>query len=376
MFEIKNRRIVQETPTNFEWPEYKNDRERIKFFSEKFKNTSIEDAFTSTYGVKIQLHPSIAEIINDTPMEVSVGEIIKVKLVSVNKEGVTLSYGNVKENIICRNNLWKYARFQGNFSPIDLEAKIISTDKKQTIVDIIEPLYDDWRNEIINFPQWQNNMEEDQSTLVKDLKLIKGGYICKVDVPNIHKFVGEPYYVDAFIPGSQIVLNIENKFEKWEGASVRAFVTNFMPSPSNPTKQVAVCSVKRYLQHIGNINMYNLFSHYAEGQDGTDYWKNFTKEPITGIVTGIINSSEKCGVFVELPLYNITGMIPMSATDIVKFAPQTSIMVNVVGFNLPSYYNDTVGQVQHTPPYIVDKNGVGQKIMVKCDLKPVLKLVQ
>lgn len=374
MLSLNHQRIVQAMPDNFDWPLYHNDRERIKANSKQFQNTPIEEAFATVYGTRVYLNPEVSNIINDTPTEVSVGEIIKVRLLEVNRDGVILGCGNIKENIVCRNNLFKYKQFQGRFEPVTIDAKIVSTDKKQTIVDIIEPFFDKWKEEIVNTPHWQNNMEEDQSTLVKDHRLIKGGYVCKVDVPTVHKFIGEPYYVDAFTPGSQIVLNIENNFEKWEGKIVRAFVTNFMPSPSNPAKQIAVCSVKKYLQHIGNVNMYNLFSHYTEGLDGTDFWKEFTKKPISGIVTGIINSSEKCGVFVEIPEYHITGMIPMQPQEIVKYAPKTQVLVNIVGFNLPSYYNDAVGQVQHSSPYILETNNKDQKIMVRCDLKPVLKL--
>lgn len=376
MLEIKNQKIIQATPNNFEWPLWETDKARIKQNTLQFQNTPIEEAFNLIYGTTIHLSESISEVINNTPTDAKVGDIISVKLLGVNKDNVVIGLGNVKENIVCRNNLYKYGKFRGNFEPVDLKVKIVSVDKKQTVVDIMEPLYEQWRNEVINYPQWQNNMDEDQSTVIKDLHLIKGGYICKVDIPVIHKFLGEPYYVDAFIPGSQIVLNIEKDFEKWEGKAVRGFVTNFMPSPSNPLKLVAVCSVKRYLQHIGNLNMYNLFCHYVEGQGGTDFWKEFVKKPISGVVTGIINSSEKCGVFVEIPEYHMTGMILMKSNEIVKYAPKTQILVNMIGFNLPSYYNDVMEQVQHYSPYILDTNNKDQRIMVKCDLKPILKLAE
>jgi hypothetical protein len=47
------------------------------------------------------------------------------------------------------------------------------------------------------------------------LKLSNGGFIGKALVPAVSDFIGEPYYVDAFIPGSQIVLNIESDFSRW-----------------------------------------------------------------------------------------------------------------------------------------------------------------
>lgn len=368
---IRQQKIIQDEPTNFVWPEFKNEQERIRFYSEKFKDTTFEDAFSEVYGEKIKIKDTLSTIaINALPYEVSVGELIDVSLIAVTKDNVTIDAFNVKENIVCKNNLYKYKKFQKPFEPIAMQAKVIKKDSKQVIVDLIEPIYDVWKEQIALNPIFQYDTKEYKSTIATNLHLINGGYTCKVNVPNVSDFVEDDYFVDAFIPGSQIVLNIETDFSRWEGKTVPVFVTNFMPSPLNPNKMVAVCSAKRYLQHCGNINMINIFKHYTED---TDWWKTFTKTPLQGVVTGVINSSKKCGVFVEIPTYNITGMIMMKPQDIVKYAPQMKIMVNIEGFDLPTYYNDEVGQIQHGLPYVFKE---GTNILERCDLKPILKIVE
>jgi len=361
-------------PTEIEWPQYHSEQERIKLFSEKFKNTPLEDAFSEVYGVKINItNDEDKDIINSLPREVELGETIAVRILSVGKESIGIDAYNVKENIVCKNNLYKYKKFQSPLhEPIEWSAKVIKKDNKQVIVDIMEPMIDSWKEEIALHPLDQYNVAEDKSTYAVGLKLISGGYLCKVCVPEVSEFIGEDYFIDAFIPGSQIVLNIENDFSRWEGKSVRVFVTNFMPSPSDPSKMVAVCSVKKYLQHIGNVNMINMFKHYTDGVDGTEWWKSFTKQPIGGIVTGVINSSKRCGVFVELPDYHITGMVMLKPQEIVKYAPQMKINVNLTGFDLPTYYNDMVGQVQHGVPYVF--NDINPNVLERCDLKPVLTI--
>lgn len=372
-------KIINEhlTPPEIQWPEFKNERERIKVYSERFQNTPFEEAFSEIYGAKIHFtNNDISDAINVLPHDnVDLGTVINVHIIGVGKDNVTIDAMNVKENIVCRNNLWKYKKFQSSeyYKGLKLKAKVVKKDKKQVVVDLFEPMVDEWKQEIALHPLNQYNYIYDRSTVATGLKLTRGGYICKVAVPSISEFVGEPYYIDAFIPGSQIVLNIEKDFSKWEGKSVRVFATNFIPSPVNPSKMVAVCSCKRYLQHIGNINMIHMFKSYIEGEDGSDWWKEFTKQPQTGTVTGIINSSTKCGVFVEIPEYRITGMVNMNPVDIVKYAPGMNIMVTIDGFDLPTYYNDEVDQVQHGVPYVF--NDENPELVEKCGLKPLLKLV-
>lgn len=354
----KKQNSVQEPDVQFEWPQYKNDRERIKLWSERFTNSSISEAFSEIYGITVD---SVNDIANILPQEVSLGDDIKLSIL-----GNRIDAGNIKENIEVRNNLSKYAKFKNATQPIEMLGRVVKHNNKQTIVDVIEPLYDEWVS--LNTKNYihQFDVADDKSLIARGLHLTKGGYKCQVDATSISHILGEEYVVDAFIPGSQIVLNIERNFEKWEGKSVRVFVTNYIPHPTKPGKMMAICSAKKYLEHIGNMHIIKLFKEWTEG---SEFWKDFSKDKLDGIVTGVLNSSKKCGVFVEIPLYNITGMILMSPQDIVKYAPQQQIRVSLVGFETPTYYNEAVEQIQHNNPYEFDGD-----ILMKCSLKPVLKL--
>lgn len=368
---LKNQTIVQDAPTNFEWPLYKNDAERIKFNSQKYADCGFAEAFAEEYGVQLKDFGQFSELaINSLPVQLKVGDVVPVSILSVSKDNVVISCGNVKENIVVKNNLFKYKKFQQKFQSIDeIKAKVVKVDTKQTIVDLIEPMYDEWVSALTLKPHLQRNTQWDKSVKVYNLRLTRGGYYGQVEVPCINEFIGETYTVDAFIPGSQIVLNIEPDFEKWNGKTVRAFVTNFTAHPLKPGKIIAICSVKKYKEFLGQVNMIQLFKEYTED---TEWWKEYMKSTQHGIVTGIINSSKNCGVFVEIPELNITGMIPMKPQDIVKYAPQQHIEVKVAGFEIPSYYNDEVGQIQHILPYEYDSKN--PEVLIKCNLKAVLQL--
>ena len=45
--------------------------------------------------------------------------------------------------------------------------------------------------------------------------------------------------------------------------------------------------------------------------------KNSLK-PLEGKVTGVINSANKCGVFVEIPSMDMTGLVPIEADKACK----------------------------------------------------------
>jgi ribosomal protein S1 len=101
----------------------------------------------------------------------------------------------------------------------------------------------------------------------------------------------------------------------------------------------------------------------------TDEWKKMAETSYVGKVTGIINSSKKCGVFVEIPSLMITGMITMKPEDIVRYKPQDEVNVKIVGFDEEKFYNPITKQMQHVDPYVVEDG-----TLKKCNIKPVLTL--
>ena len=84
-------------------------------------------------------------------------------------------------------------------------------------------------------------------------------------------------------------------------------------------------------------------------------------------MTGVINSSKKCGVFVEVPDLLITGMVKVSPEELVNYKPGDNVAVRLTSFDEETFYNKAVGQVQHVDPYVIEDG-----VLVKCNLKPIL----
>lgn len=342
---------------DIEWPEYKSEKERIKLFTKRFANMSISEAMCGIKETEIKTP--------DLPVTPVVGGLYKAQLT---KRGNYISIDGLsaKESVICRNNLKRFTNME--MENREIQVKVVSIDKiRQSItIDVLQPLFENWINEITADKTIQYNVKSPKTVTVHDLKLGNGGFIGKAEVEVISQFVGEPYYVDAFIPGSQIVLNIENDFERWNGQTVDTFVAGYTTRPGSVNQMSLICSRKALLNFAGNMTKIELYGDYcSQGKK----WKSFTKSTFTGNVTGVINSSKKCGVFVELPLFNITGMVNMEPERLVEFKAGQEISVRITDFEQMLEYDPSTGNMVHQEPYkIVDG------CLKNCILKPVLEL--
>lgn len=342
---------------DFEWPEIVSDKERIKYNTKKYADVSISEAFGGAYR----------EDEPEVPLTLRYGDVIDVKIASIEKGEVKFQGLIAKETVICKNNLAKYAKLR-HYLPLDpIKARVISADRKQVCVDVLLPMLDQWIVGTMEDVDKQRNMANPQVVMVHDLQLTRGGYMGKINVPTIEEFVGEPYYVDAFIPGSQIVLNIENDFERWVGKDVMAFVTGYSPKPNMPTKMSVICSPKAYLTFLGDMTLVDMFSHYCSIDDE---WKAASEVIYDGVVTGILNSTRKCGAFVEITSMNLTGMADVAPEELVNYQPGQEVKVKISGFDDMTYFDSDSGQRKHMEPYEIE-NGV----LKSCILKPTLKLV-
>ena len=344
---------------NFVWPEYKNDKERIKFLSRKYKDVSICEAFASEYDVKISKLPEMVDV---TPVEPHIGDILKVHITSIDKNKIVFDTMNLKNELISKVNLYKYNIFK-QFTPTDyIKVLVTDIDHNRIYVDPIAPLIDSWLSRHVGDKLYQKQINNPKPVKVKNLQLTKGGFLGEAVVSDVTNFVHEEYTIPAFIPGSQIVLNIAEDFEKYVGAEVDAFVVNYLKKPSGELS--VICSAKEYLKFQGECIMMNMFNSWC---DGTDYWKMVEQTSYPGKVTGIINSSKKCGIFVEIPDLKITGLVSTKPEELVNYKPHSDIMVKIKGFDEETYYNQTMKQMQHVEPYII-KGGA----LEKCNLKPIL----
>lgn len=340
-----------------EWPEFKTERERIRAYSKRYANMPISEAMC---GIK-------EETINipQLPVTPVVNGIYKAR---ITKHGnyVSVHGLSAKEQVICRNNLKRYTNMEMTDREIDV--KVVSIDKlRQTItIDVLQPLFENWINSIMEDKTIQYNVKAPKIVSVSNLRLGNGGFIGKAEIPAISEFIGEPYYIDAFIPGSQIVLNIESDFNRWNGATVDTFVAGYTTRPDSVNQMSLICSRKALLNFSGNLTKIELYGDYcSQGKK----WKSFTKSSFVGTVTGVINSSKKCGVFVELPLFNITGMINMEPERLVEFKAGDEVSVRITDFEQMLEYDPSTGNMVHQEPYKIE-NGC----LKSCILKPVLEL--
>lgn len=351
----------------FEWPEFNSDSKRIKAYSQRYKNLSITEAFEACYNIEVG---PVHETVNFIPSELRVGDRIFTKILSINKEGVVFDSANYKTNIQSAVNLYKYEKFK-HFLPMDeLECIVTKVDKTKAVIDPISPMVHAWMDPIVKDPTIQKVIPTDNqgittSIIVKDLRLSKGGFMGKAVIPTASEFVGEDYTIDAFIPGSQIVLNITDNFEKFNGKAVKAFVVNYIPKPGTKDEMSLICSAKDVIKFAGECNMITMFNSWCEE---SDLWKTVANTSYKGQVTGVINTSKKCGVFVEIPELSITGMVATKPEELVNYKPHSDVQVKITGFDEEMFYNTNVGQLQHVAPYEIEDG-----VLKKCNLKPILQ---
>ena len=352
--------------SNYEWPEFATESKRIREYSLRDKGMTITEAFEKEYGIKTNLSENAANVANMPPMELHVGDVVPMKIGSITKDNVTFDAVNLKQLVSTNANLYRFENFR-KFIPKDpIKVKVTQAAPDRIVVDPFTPMIEEWINPIIANPNSQKVLGNPQVVEVKDLKLTNGGLVGKAVIPNISKFVGEDYTIGAFIPGSQIVLNIEDDFTKWEGKTVKAFVTSYHPNSN--WQLPLICSVKEYLKFEGEQNLIQIFNAWC---DQNEIWNTIKLKNYVGIVTGVICTSKKCGVFVEIPELNITGMVPTPTDQLVNYPPKTAVNVNITSIEEEVYYDYITEQQHHSDPYTIE-NGC----LEKCTIKPVLRFAQ
>lgn len=347
---------------NFVFPQFTRERDRIKFNTERYKNVSISQAFEIEYDCKFA---DLNQVVDTTPSKIEIGDTITTKIISISPRTGTPVFDNIniKDNIVCKNDMLKYNNFKFN-NNTPLEMTIISkTPQGDYVGDIIKPIYDKWINEKMSNLQNQYKVKNYKPVTCYDLQHTEGGYMCKINVSPVEDFIGESYMIDAFIPGSQIVLNIETDFAKWNNQTVEAVITNYIKT--NNGKMSIICSRKNHLRHLGNLNMVQLYKDWTENNG---QWQAFNKTALQGRVTGVINSSKKCGVFVEIPSLSITGMVMSTPEEIVKYKPNQMVNVKISEFEENTFFNKEVGQLQHNAPYVINDD-----VLKQINIRPILK---
>jgi ribosomal protein S1 len=366
----KNVKGGVEPLADFYWPEFNSDSKRIKLCSKIYKDMTITEAFAEYYNLTLKQMP---ESVNQVPKDLRVGDIIPVRIRSIEKGRVVFDAGNIKTNIQSGVNLYRYEKLR-HFLPMDeLKATVTRVDKDKAVVDPLTPMISDWINPILKDPTIQKVIPNQETGAkattikVKDLQLTKGGFTGKAVLPNVSEFVGEDYTVDVFIPGSQIVLNITDNFEQFVGKEIDAFIINYMSKPGTNSLSL-IASAKELIKFRGECKLIELFNAWCEE---SDVWTNFTSSAVEGRVTGVINSSKKCGVFVEIPSLSMTGLVPVEPELLVNYKTDSIVNVKITGFDEEKKYNAITKQLEHVEPYIIEND-----CLVRCNIKPVLTFAE
>jgi ribosomal protein S1 len=301
------------------------------------------------------------------PGEINVGDVLNFNILSISKNHVEFDSGNYKAQITSNVNLNKYDRFKHNLPLDPVKVLVMSITKDKIVVDPIAPIVNDYLDPILANKNVQKVIGNPMSVRVKDLQLTRGGFTGKAVLPTVSEFVGEDYTVDVFIPGSQIVLNITDNFEQFVGKEVDAFIINYMTKPGSNTLSL-IASAKELIKFRGECKLIELFNSWCEE---SDLWKAFSAYPIDGKITGVINSSKKCGVFVELPSLEMTGLIPVEPDQLVNYKTNTDIKVKITGFDEEKKYNVITKQMEHVEPYVIEDGK-----LVHCNIKPILTIAE
>ena len=351
---------------NFAFPQFKNEKDRMKQTRQKYENTPLGQAMADFHGIKSDIVEINPEIGNTTPSEVRLGQLVDLGIRNVDKkDGVVFDSGVYKENFITRNNLGAYKKFQDFTYNGTIKGRVIEKTKDRAVVDIFTPMIEEFILPRASRPWIQNQIHDQVPVIVKNLRLMSHGYIGDAVIPNISEWLGAEYTIPCFIPGSQIELNTTENFEEWIGKDVPTHITSYSLN-ARPGAAPLVCSRKAHIRHQGNLNLKALFSWWC---DDDEKWADFIKHPYAGQVTGVINSSKKCGIFVEIPLLNVTGMIPMDADRLVEYPAGKWIDVRFKTFEEETEFNSDVQQVQRKQPFVIEEGAIKE-----VNVKPIFEI--
>ena len=310
---------------------FKDDKERIKKVSRCYDKLGIAESFAKYYkeepSKQLTGNYAINNIIN-----IELGNIYSGTVKSFDKSGIVFEFPGVKEEIICKENfndcifnINSYLLSHNNRLMFEVREKKNNT----YYVSVINAYYRSWVKEI------ETAIKKEEGIQVHIDALVSGGYTCHTYIVPLVELTGRLYTQSVFIPGSLIVLNIERDFERWIGEDVVIVPQNFVDFRTNKftgEKETSlVGSRKRVLQIIG---MRNLEEYYKQYQLVKQTKSKYDSGEIEGIVTGIINSNNKTGIFVELVDKFITGFAEIDSADLLDYLPGDTVYVKIKEFEV------------------------------------------
>ena len=331
-----------------DFPYFCNEHDRLKYMKDNYSKFDLDRAFSIYYNEQVsnttkKLCKTIGKVIT-----LEVGKIVEATVTKMDKNGIEFYIPGVKEEIISKENLTEVEDA--------LSVYLLQHDNKVSI-EVREFKHGSWRVSVMNayYRIWKNAIDNaiknEDGINVHVNSLTKGGYICTTPIWTLQELTGKEYEATVFVPGSQIVLNVENDFEKWLNQDLIVVPQNFgkfRKASGAPLEDSIVASRKRCLQKIGITNLYDLYQKHllASKFNNEDSTMTFDAK-----VTGIINSNNKTGIFVELEEKSV---------ELLDYVPGQSVKDAIEKFE--------VGEDKE--PFVIKNNKI-----VKCYTKPIFKFV-
>lgn len=325
------------------FPKFRSDRQRISSVSNNYRDMSIADAFATYYGTK---KTKLEDDFYNNVVVMNLNQVYLGTIKSLEKGDITFEIPGVNELIVCQENLNAHLDALRNYAlnhnnTMYFEVREIKNDK--IYVSVLNAYYKIW--------EWRMTQAASQRNPVKVHinSLVKGGYSCTAKIDELNELLGTDAYVcNVFIPGSHIILNIEDDFEKWLDQDVMIIPDKFVDFRvdrfNRQIEKSLIGSRKKYLQMKGEQNLFELYQRH---QLATKLGNGDTTIELTGKVTGIINSAKKTGVFIELEDQFITGLMPLAnASELVNYRPGEQLKVTIKEFEV----------LEGQQPFVVDKN--------------------
>lgn len=338
---------------------FNTDADRIKKVSAEYKKVGIAKAFSLYYGLTLSNEIKQNRQINNISV-LEVGKIYTGTVRGIENGNIEIFYPGCKEDIVCKESF---------ASCIDSINNYLLTHDNKIMFELREKKQDTYYVSIINayYKTWVNMInkaiDHEDCIEVHLEELVKGGYTGTTPITPLVQLTGKDYVSSIFVPGSHIVLNIERNFEQWVGENIYIVPQKFVEFKKDlATGLVENCLVgsrKRRLQIIGMQNTYEMYKDMENAIKLAEFaGKTEIERPVyEGIVTGVINSKEKTGVFVEVTEKFITGLLPIDSYDLLDYKPGDVVNVYVNEFEVQ----------KGRDPFVLNKNGQ----VLKCNVRPI-----
>ena len=310
---------------------YTDDRERLKYMHDNYKNMSIVDAFNAFYN--IDDNTSTSKEVNSV-ITIELGKCYWGTVESIDKNGIKFTIPGVKDQIVSKENFEDcISSVQAYLAQHSNQLRFEVRSKRNGVyyVSVINAYYKLWYEMI------EKSMKHSEPIDVHIDSLTKGGYLCHTEITPLNQLTGKNYTSSVFIPGSNIVLNIERDFTRWIDHNVSIIPQKFVKfrQVGDSEETSLVGSRKAYLQQLGMKYLYDIYNQEQNVMKlASEMNVTYEKPVFEGTVTGIINSNNKTGIFVELNDKYITGLMPIDASELLDYKPGDQINVIVKEFEV------------------------------------------